>query len=388
MKRVLYIICAVLMMGMLLSSCAKEIIMDAEEKPVIVVECVLSEEPVQTLKMMFAKGALMDEVMPIEGAEAVLINVTANREVGKFERKDEMTWTLDYQALERYLYRLEVRVPGYDLVWAEQNMPDRPRIKSDFENITVRYKNFDEWKWDFSSSSQDGDEAEYVESGIRFSIHHPYATWIMAFNYNPETGKREMAEQICTDSPYVDNFNLCGTYDPPVRPIRLMRTDYTDPYNHKIDERFFEASLYGNMSGCPLHHRFLRFKVDSKDEEGKLKGTPFFISGSFTGNYFTGSPDNEPHEYYPVKDSDGCLVAYIVSEDYDRFLREAIMELQFAVDTDLANIYTRNNVHSNINGGTGIFGGKIKRILGWWPIYVLHTDSEGYPIVTDHPDEQ
>ena len=98
----------------LLCSCAKEIVMDAGEEPVVAVECILSEQPVQTLRLSFTKGAAMDEAPALSEAEAVLIDLTEGKTVGSFERRDDGTWALDYTPIPEHSYRLEIDVPGQE----------------------------------------------------------------------------------------------------------------------------------------------------------------------------------------------------------------------------------------------------------------------------------
>jgi hypothetical protein len=38
-------------------SCVREVVMDADEKPMVVVECVISNNPVQALHLRYTKGA-------------------------------------------------------------------------------------------------------------------------------------------------------------------------------------------------------------------------------------------------------------------------------------------------------------------------------------------
>ena len=126
----------------MLCSCAKEIVMDAGNEPVVAVECILSEQPVQTLRLSFTKGAAMDEAPALTEAEAVLIDLTEGETVGNFERQADGTWALDYAAVPEHSYRLEVDVPGQEPIWAEQTMPTDCLVISNFMNyICVKITN-------------------------------------------------------------------------------------------------------------------------------------------------------------------------------------------------------------------------------------------------------
>lgn len=49
--------------------------MDAKEKPQVVVSCIISDDPVQTLKLSFTKGASLSEAPPLTEAIATLYEV-------------------------------------------------------------------------------------------------------------------------------------------------------------------------------------------------------------------------------------------------------------------------------------------------------------------------
>ena len=318
----------------LLCSCAKEIVMDAGEEPVVAVECILSEQPVQTLRLSFTKGAAMDEAPALSEAEAVLIDMTESKTIGSFERQDDGTWTLGYAAVPEHSYRLEVDVPGHETVWAEQTMPPECIFYSAF---ICYYCN------DFNLISP------YGSSFIPVTYTETHA-WVRALNYNPETGCREIAELICTDAADVDNFNLAGEiYTPPVSD--------TDVFGNNVT-----SYLYPNLSGASMHKRYLRLKISDD--------TPIYLSGSFTGNYyhrenlFTQKPIDRPPE-----DDEGIVIFSYVSEEYDRFLREAVYYQQLSEGSDLTSAYVRDNIFTNIHGGLGIFGAKTETVVEWVPAY-------------------
>ncbi len=342
MKRLLFIVCTIaLVVGSI--SCVREIELDADDPLTVVVECVLVDAPVQTLKLMLTKGTAEEEAPVIEEAEVTLIDLTDNIDAGLFERQDDMTWTLDYQAIPEHSYRLEVRVTGYDPVWAEQTMPLECRAMSTF---------YADW-----SSSSYHTYSSHVNGSLILLTHTPLSTWIRAMNYNPETGNREIAEHICTDAPYVDNFNLTGgVYDPPVTTTILPSGESSDRY------------LYANLEGYSLHKRFLRLDTD-KVLEAEVLQVGISISGSFTGEYFNNGTAAIPADKAPRED-EGIVIVSIVSDDYDLYLRDAIKYQQLSESSDLSSVYSLSgNVYSNIHGGLGIFGAKTEKVVEWNPFY-------------------
>ena len=106
-----------------LTGCVRDVVLDAGERPKVVVECVLTDSSPQELRLSFTKGASLAEAPELTEATARLIDLTNNYPVGEFRRRDDGIWALDYAAEPCHNYRLEVEAPGYELIWAEQSMP-------------------------------------------------------------------------------------------------------------------------------------------------------------------------------------------------------------------------------------------------------------------------
>ena len=171
-----------------------------------------------------------------------------------------------------------------------------------------------------------------------------YNTWIYGMNYDERTGAFQVADEICTDNEFVDNFNLTGgTYIP--------ETSDTDYYGRELP-----SELYPYLSGASLHRKYLRIKKNDSNKD-------FLISGYFDGPYYYYLKwpygPREPYE------DEGYLVFLSVSDDYDRYLREAVVKVSEAGLSDITMIFSRENIFTNINGGVGIFGAQIKKTGQW-----------------------
>ena len=119
-----------------LTSCVKDVILDAGENPQVVVDCILSNDDVQKLYLCFTKGASRDEADPLTEAVATLIDLTEGKTVGQFVKSESDLWTLDYTPIPMHHYRLEVQVPGYDLIYAEDVMPELVDIYAQTREVT------------------------------------------------------------------------------------------------------------------------------------------------------------------------------------------------------------------------------------------------------------
>ena len=107
-----------------LSSCVRDVIMDAEERPTVVVECILTNSAMQELHLNFTQGASRTEAEPLTEAVATLIDLTNDKTVGQFVKSVGDLWTLNYTAMHEHVYRIEIQVPGYGLIYAEETMPE------------------------------------------------------------------------------------------------------------------------------------------------------------------------------------------------------------------------------------------------------------------------
>ena len=63
----------------ILSSCVREVALDAGERPQVVVECVLTNDETQELRLNFTKGASKAEAEPLTEAVATLIDLTEGK---------------------------------------------------------------------------------------------------------------------------------------------------------------------------------------------------------------------------------------------------------------------------------------------------------------------
>lgn len=366
MKKCIYSLCIIFLTTILaLSSCVREVILDAGEKPQVVVECILTNSETQELHLNFTKGASKAEAEPLTEAVATLFDLTGQFTVGQFEKQDGDLWTLNHVPIPMHQYRLEVQVPGYDLIYAEDSMPIAPEVyigNSHVFGLTLGYY---------------GDKREYVISDLKQkykdktgkllflrgsyyyirNVVNPFVVYGM--NYNPVTEEYEMIEQLCTDHPAVlsDTFTG-GEYVPSCK---------SDEENGML--------LHPILEGAPLHRHYMIFPKNADNIE-KF----FLISGSFTGDWWhtpeknTGCDPSLPDYGKPG----GYLVFASMSNNYMQYLDEALRYHSMQESSDMTSIYLRDNIYSNINGGLGLFAAISEKRLGWQRIYTDMAKWEAY----------
>ncbi|MBQ8071914.1 MAG: DUF4249 family protein [Bacteroidales bacterium] len=334
---------ALILLPILFLSCTREVSLDAEEKPEVVVECVLTNQRPQVLYLSLTEGPDESEIPTIGSAEILLKDLTRGVECGVFSLSEPGKWELDYRPVAEHRYRLEVILPGHELIWAEQTMP---------QNISVQVSGA--WSPSASSAFPPPPIPKYgYDQGTLYNITFlPDYTWIYGLDYNEETEAYTIAEEICTDFIGVDNFNLTGKrYEPPT---------YQDGTTSFIYKEFMKScegwALYPHLIGQSIHWRYLHLqksKLTAEELEEK-----FQISGNFSGDYMAGTGGTP-------KLGQGRLMFTSVSEDYDKYLQESVYFHKQQTSDNLSSIYVRENIFSNIQGGLGIFGAQMVSPVSW-----------------------
>ena len=325
MKNILIVLIALLS----LNACVREIVLDAEDRAVVV-ECILTDSLTQRLNLSYTKGASQIEAAPLTDAVATLIDLTDSVTIGDFTKSSDAPdlWVLDYSAVPDHDYRLEIRVPGKEIIYAESRMPSFPTVFwSDSEISLV---------------SDNSDTLYYT--GLKWKFHtFRDPVWIYGIKSDKKRGVTPM-DEICTDLPMADPFNLTGaTYSTP----------------SKENETKF---LYPSLEGERMYRRYLH--VPEGCDPCDLA---FYISFL-------------DHEEYPWSH---ILIFNVVSDSYDRYLKELLCHVDPKELKDLSSIYLRDNFYTNVTGGTGVFGGMISR-KGPWALhysplydYLQHGFSQG-----------
>ena len=296
-------------MYLALAGCVRDVVLDAGEKPRVVVECVLTESSPQELRLSFTKGASLAEAPELTAATAWLTDLTDNYPAGEFRRREDGVWVLDYAAVPRHSYRLEVEVPGYDLVWAEQTMPEGITVETKVHSIPAPPWSSSSGFYSFMSYRM----TDYVRS-----------LWLCGvFYYVSAAEEKNYVGRVCADYPGIDAFNLTG-----------------DIYSPEImgEGTVFSAAIYGSLYGKPLYRRFIYIRDASPDHR-------FVVSGDFPGDY----SEQAGHCKMAIRFSSFSL-------DYDQYLKQAVMIVDSDGASELTSVFARDNLYSNIHGGIGIFG--------------------------------
>lgn len=312
------------------TSCVKDVILDAMEEPTVVMECILSDDPVQTLYLVYTKGASREAAPDLPEATAVLTDLTEGKEAGRFARTADGSWTLAYGALPEHRYRLDVTIPGHDPIWAEQTMPEAPGVAVDWH------------KWNILPQNAKDTSEDYIGYDFRFT-HASDPVWFYGIDYPTADSPGELTQYLYTNSPAVDRYNE----------TEYFRSGEESAWSAP-DSDVLRTTCYTVLDGVPKHSKFLRFPPQENVRQEK-----FLVSGSFKG-YIIDVKNFTHAEIRPAE-----LHYLSVSEDYDRFLLDSGYLMEVKASSDLSAIFLRDNVYTNIQGGIGFFGAKIERTLEW-----------------------
>lgn len=326
--------------SLVMVSCVKDVILDARDEPEVVVDCILTDEPVQILYLVYTKGASREIAPELPEATAVLTDLTEGKEAGRFHRMTDGSWQLAYTAIPTHSYRLDVSVPDHEPIWAEQTMPEAP-------GINVRWHSWNPGDWSRPKAQWPPKDIDN-NVGYSFQLNRPHdPVWFYGVNYPAKDSAGEQAEFLSTDSNLVDPFNEDAGWP-------FVEEGNGSYLWGSEKSSTFRTTWYPVLQDMPRHKRYLRFPVMEYTPD-----TPFYVSGSFRG-YISDYKDFIHADIRPAE-----LHYFSASSDYDTFLKDCYHLIDLKNSTDMADIFVRDNVYSNIHGAIGLFGAKIERALEW-----------------------
>ena len=327
----------------------------------VVVACVLTQEEKQILRLSLTDQASAMENEQLKKAVVQVYDETEMRLAGKFTFVENNRWESNFAAIPLHNYRLEIDVDGLSRVSARTTMPDLPQIKAVIKKPVKETETIE-------------DAFPDNEAGIRFQTSSlpQGAVWIIRKDHNPSSGELIICEEIATSLLNVDPFNLTGSN---------LRFSYIGP-GSTLDNQLPSGPMvitafYRYVQEQPLHNVYLRIPPVWEGGERETKDPDDFFSvagDSFTSDYdWRGLKEEQERGY---------LLFMSVSEEYDRFLKELLIEERNIEQSKdfFAALFKHENIFSNIEGGTGIFG-SYSQARSFWnygqfaeaPLHLLET---------------
>lgn len=304
------------------TACERVMVLDAKEKPMVVVDYVMTNDPVQTMKLSFSKGASKQEFEYVGDATAFLFDDTRGIQAGEFTKVKDGVWELNYEPEYEHKFSIQVDVPGYETITASQQMA--PAV-----NATA-----------LRSCSMIEHHHLIGKGPVSYIVEYPDVDdmWIFGMNYDENLGERVVVENICSD----------------LTNVHSVRTG-----------KVYEGPLYPELIGQEMYSKVLRFNPREQTPAGYgASGFAINVSGDFVGNF----PNPlAPYEYYcrglvnnghliSPGEKDGYVVFAIPCKDYGYFLQDVEKFIEIQQSSDMSTIYLRDNIYTNIKGGLGFFG--------------------------------
>ena len=326
------------------SSCLEDINLDTGER-ILNVYCILNQGPEQELELSYITPTGGISKPAIQDATITLFD--GGTPVGQFVRSSEEKWSLDFSPQSGHTYRLEVNVPGEDVLTAETKFPAPGTLRIVSVQEVEKIKDLEIMAG-----------GPYT-TGYGFELDSPDDQFLWCFFEPSETPSVSTlpayVDYIATDHPGADG-----------RGETIFPFDSESP----IIQEYFDGGRLFYQSGSVLSEDFLGGPVFLHENllhivhpadfsrpvgDGKLnvfqldKDLPFGIKPEVgTSRMFGISGVSKA----PLEAA--CLVICCVSPEYDAYLADYYYGLQDSDDFSVL-VYKRNH-YSNVRNGVGIFG--------------------------------
>ena len=302
-------------------ACERATDLRVEGNGFVVVECVLTQEERQTMRLTLTEQGTAGGYERLQKARICVYDETAGSIAGSFSYVGEDKWESDFSGQPEHTYRLEIEAEGVGLVSARTTMPATLCLKS------------------LNPSPYTSDQEGIYEMGTRFLTGSlpDGPVWITQIGTDLHSYTNGMATSLLT----VDTFNQTGKTYYLVQSEAIFKGMFGAL---QLEPGVF--SLYHYVMGQPVHESFIR--IPSLKEGGPRK--------SKEGDGFFTVARRYPKDSYDFTPS--LLYFISPSEDYDRYLKELLIE-EANIDRAeerFADLFQHKNLFSNIDYGIGIFG--------------------------------
>lgn len=125
---------------MLFVSCVEDVNLGDQSGVHVVVNCILSPDTVQTLKLTYSNPLGKIYYTEVDSAQAFLYNDSLL--VGEFKKYTYGQWQIKYRPLINKRYRLVVNIPGKPVITATTTVPDYVKVEKDTKDDNGATKHF------------------------------------------------------------------------------------------------------------------------------------------------------------------------------------------------------------------------------------------------------
>lgn len=378
-----------LLMLLLPLGCERATDLRPEGNGFVVVECVLTQDEKQSLRLTMSEQATEADYERLKKADVRVYDETEGVLAGTFalvkgNAEDGYIWESAFVGVPTHAYCLEIEVEGYGLVTARTTMPDRPHIQCLWQLLDVP-NNVNSLTDHPLTIEELLPEAEL---GVRFLLSSlpEGPVWIMSGDERPDIVDDSATEVIATSILNADSFNVTGSiyYDEQneanvqgFEMVFLYKGQEEDETSSPSFQRVPHGFFY-YVQGQPVHERYIRIPSvrEGGHRESKEPDGFFSVHGRFGDTplllpFTRPLPNREAYlemwDKY-IKFAGGPILGDFdvrfktvyflsLSEEYDLYLRALLDEKQKQERrSDYMSLFDRYNMHSNIESGLGVFG--------------------------------
>ena len=325
-----------ILVALLLFGCVEPIVLDPGEKDLpVMVYCVLknniilgrAEKTVQTLNLMYVKGKSQADYIPVVEATVYL---EGDEKKIPFAYKGGDLWETEAMFIKSGVeYVLKIEIPGRGLISAKTQ--------------TIQGSSFDVRRLPLGEKREPFYQV-FAEFQFWEDAPENEAIWVTAGEQTgPSEEDTEQLIDLTTNYTHADGFNIMGK-----RYSELSFRGTAGSDMGKMYESIFNFAKK-EIADYPLYDKFVRIGNFKSEESFFIVPGPLFEPRNQVpvSYFYNGSPEAMPWRY-------SFLNVYCVPEEYDKYLREVYTKSK-SLEHDLTSAYDTSNLHSNIEGGVGIF---------------------------------
>ena len=368
---------------LLLSSCVESLNLDSDGKMPIVVDCVLTRDTVQTLRLYHMMLLSESVKAPVDNAEVLLQEKDKDgklKRVAVFRQADGIYWKTEFQPEYDTEYSLLITIPGEEDITAATRFPADLRLikcrrTAYYVADTVvddggvgnspaavmytaevrKGAYYTEWKW------YKNDDGSPFKAYLQVS-EAPCKMWI--FPHEDTTGVTAAGQKlnILKEESYIYRGS-----DQPL--AKYVATNHNGADRFNITLKSISSLSFWNRSkttktdysgwclylcpDVPVFDGFVRID-HSADYRNGLSEKDLAIDYNYSDRSFY-IEGNYADSYDPSKCHSFLNEVHFLSEEYDKYLRDLYVK-SLEKDDFVLSSYNYTNVYSNIKGGVGIFG--------------------------------
>ncbi|MBQ7750084.1 MAG: DUF4249 family protein [Bacteroidales bacterium] len=324
----------------LMASCVEPVDFSPAENLPLSVHCILTRDSVQTLslKVLSPHGTAVPQALP-DGIR-VMLSGKGQDECWEFRRNTESEWACAMVPEYGGRYSLSVSTADREILSAETTFPQEFYVKQFMKirpGLVINYL--------------------YCSCELRIRrFYHDYYTYedLRGAAYRKSANLwifHKEGQDIATTHPLVDDFNQT---EKTVGELPCFRKDSVKLWKTSIfSQKIWIRDKYSDL---PMHSQMVRLRFPTGFTNGypydELNDSPLYSDQSFI------LITDYPRDYEPTEG--GIFDIYAVSDELDLYLKD-IYQKEQNKGRDIRYVYDHDNVYSNIQGGTGVFGALVYR---------------------------